>query len=63
LERPQRHNRITLELAQALCSAATEIELDDSVLAVSWRHPAELLCRVDTRPWEQRVDWVVPSRS
>ena len=60
LERPQAGNRITPELAQALCDAAAEIEMDDSVVAVVVAASGSDFCRgvEDHGAWETRVDWV-----
>ncbi len=60
LERPHAANRITPELAQALCDAAAEIELDDRVVAVILTAAGSHFC-VGTEgggDWEDRVDWV-----
>jgi enoyl-CoA hydratase/carnithine racemase len=60
LERPQAGNRITPDLAQALCDAAAEIELDDGIVAVVvTASGAHFCCGVDEPgDWEQRIDWV-----
>jgi enoyl-CoA hydratase/carnithine racemase len=60
LERPQAGNRITAELAQALCDAAAEIELDDSVGAVVLAAAGSDFCLgvEGSGDWETRVDWV-----
>jgi enoyl-CoA hydratase len=60
LDRPADGNRITLEVAQALCDAAAKIELDDSVVAVvlAARGPHFCLGVADGAEWAQRVDWV-----
>ena len=60
LERPQAGNRITVELAQALCDAAAEIELDDSVVAVVLAAAGSDFCLgvEESGDWETRVDWV-----
>jgi enoyl-CoA hydratase/carnithine racemase len=60
LERPQAHNRITCEMAQALCDAAAEIELNDDVAAVVVAASGPSFCAGVERggDWEQRLDWV-----
>ena len=59
LERPQAHNRITPELAQALCDAATELELDDSVVIVVLSAAGATFCGgVEGGDWQARIDWV-----
>jgi enoyl-CoA hydratase/carnithine racemase len=60
LERPEAGNRITLELAQALCNVAAEIELDDRVGVVVLAATGASFCLgvEDTGEWEGRVDWV-----
>ena len=60
LERPETGNSITLELAQALCSAAAEIELDDRVTVVVLAATGTSFCLgvEDRGAWERRVDWV-----
>jgi len=60
LERPHADNRITAALAQELCTAAAEIELNDSIVAVvlSASGPSFCLGVEDGGEWEQRVDWV-----
>jgi enoyl-CoA hydratase len=60
LERPQAGNRITLDLAQALCDAAAEIEADDSVTVVVLAAAGADFCLgVEAHgPWERTVDWV-----
>jgi len=60
LERPQTHNRITLELAQALCDTAAEIELDDTVAVVVLAASGPSFCTGvdDGGEWERRADWV-----
>jgi enoyl-CoA hydratase/carnithine racemase len=60
LERPETGNRITLELAQALCDAAAEIELDDRVAVVVLAAAGASFCLgvEDSGEWERRVDWV-----
>jgi enoyl-CoA hydratase/carnithine racemase len=60
LERPQAGNRITLELAQALCDAAAEIELDDSVVAVVLAAAGADFCLgvEGSGDWQTRVDWI-----
>jgi enoyl-CoA hydratase len=60
LERPRAGNRITPALAQALCAAAAEIELDDHVTVVVVSAAGEDFCLgvEDGGDWEKRVDWV-----
>jgi enoyl-CoA hydratase len=60
LERPQAGNRITQELAQALCDAAAEIELDERVVAVVLTSSGGSFCLgVEAAgEWQRRVDWV-----
>ena len=60
LERPEAGNRITLELAQALCDAAAEIELDERVAVVVLAAGGASFCLgMEARSeWERRVDWV-----
>jgi enoyl-CoA hydratase/carnithine racemase len=60
LERPAAGNRITAELAQALCDAAAEIELDDRVAVVVLAAGGDSFCLgvEDGGEWERRVDWV-----
>jgi len=60
LERPQAGNRITAELAQAVCDTAAEIELDDSVVVVVLSAAGSDFCLgVEGRgDWETRIDWV-----
>ena len=60
LDRPAAGNRITLELAQALCEAAAEIELDDRIAVVVLEAAGASFCLgVEERgEWEHRVDWV-----
>jgi len=60
LDRPHAGNRITPELAQALCDAAAEIELDDSVIAVVVTAAGSDFCLgvEEHGEWETRLDWV-----
>jgi enoyl-CoA hydratase len=60
LDRPQAGNRVTLDLAQALCDAAAEIELDDSVgVVVLTAAGADFCLGADEHgEWKTRVDWV-----
>jgi len=60
LERPQAGNRITVDLAQAVCDAAAEIELDESVVAVVLAAAGSDFCLgvEGNGDWERRVDWV-----
>lgn len=60
LERPEAGNRITLELAQAVCDAAAEIALDDRVAVVVLVASGASFCLgvEDGGEWERRVDWV-----
>jgi enoyl-CoA hydratase/carnithine racemase len=60
LERPQAENRITPELAQALCDAAAEVELDDSVVIVVLAAAGSTFCGgvEGGGTWRDRIDWV-----
>lgn len=60
LERPDTGNRITPDLAQALCDAAAEIELDESVVVVivAASGPSFCLGVEAGGDWELRIDWV-----
>jgi enoyl-CoA hydratase/carnithine racemase len=60
LERPQAGNRITLDLAQALCDAAADVELDDSVAVVVLTATGPDFCLgvEEHGDWERRFDWV-----
>src|SRR5207248_7549985 len=60
LDRPAAGNRITLDMAQALCDAAAAIELDDAVVAVVLAATGSSFCLgvEDGGDWERRVDWV-----
>jgi enoyl-CoA hydratase len=60
LERPHAHNRMTPHLAQALCDAAAEIELDDRVVAVVLAASGPSFCAgvEDGGDWERGIDWV-----
>jgi enoyl-CoA hydratase/carnithine racemase len=60
LDRPHAGNRITQELAQALCDATAEIELDDSVIAVVVTAAGSDFCLgvEEHGEWEARIDWV-----
>jgi len=60
LERSSAGNRITADLAQALCAAAAEIELDDRVRVVvlAAAGPSFCLGVESGGEWEQRCDWV-----
>jgi enoyl-CoA hydratase/carnithine racemase len=60
LGRPDHGNRITSELAQALCAAAAEIELDESVVVVvlAASGPSFCLGVENGGEWERRADWV-----
>ena len=60
LERPHANNRITPELAQALCDAAAEIELDDSVVIVVLAATGSTFCDgvEGGGEWRERIDWV-----
>ncbi len=60
LERPQAGNRITLDVAQALCDAAAEIEADDSVIVVVLTAAGADFCLgvEEHGPWESKADWV-----
>jgi len=60
LERPHAGNRITLDLAQALCDAAAEIEADDTVAVVVLAAAGNDFCLgvEEHGPWEMKADWV-----
>jgi enoyl-CoA hydratase len=60
LERPDAGNRVTLELAQALCDAAAEIELDNRVVVVVIAAAGASFCLgvEGGGEWERRADWV-----
>lgn len=60
LERPAAGNRITPELAQALCDAAAEIDLDDSVHVVVLGASGASFCLGTDQPgsWQVDHDWV-----
>ncbi len=60
LERPEAHNRITPEMAQALCDATADIELNDAVVAVVVAAAGASFCTgvEGGGDWEQRLDWV-----
>jgi enoyl-CoA hydratase len=60
LDRPEAHNRVTQALAQGLCDAAAEIELDDRVVAVVLTASGSSFCVGvdDGGAWERRIDWV-----
>jgi enoyl-CoA hydratase len=60
LERPSAGNRITQDLAQALCSAAEDIELNDRVRIVVLTAAGPSFCVgvENGGEWEQRVDWI-----
>jgi len=60
LERPQHGNRITLALAQALCAASAEIELDDDVHAVVLAASGGAFCLgiEDGGEWEWQADCI-----
>ena len=60
LERPQAGNRVTTELAQALCDAAAEIESDDSVIVVVLTASGPDFCLgvEEHGSWETQVDWI-----
>jgi enoyl-CoA hydratase/carnithine racemase len=60
LDRPRHGNRITQELAQELCEAAADIELDDRVRAVVLAASGPSFCLgVEAGGgWQQRMDWV-----
>lgn len=60
LGRPDHGNRITPELAQDLCAAAAEIELDESVVVVvlAGSGPSFCLGVENGGDWERRADWV-----
>ncbi|MFI5395473.1 MAG: enoyl-CoA hydratase/isomerase family protein [Candidatus Binatia bacterium] len=59
LDRPRYGNRITQELAQELCEAAADIELDDRVRAVVLAASGPSFCLgVEAGGWQQRTDWV-----
>jgi enoyl-CoA hydratase/carnithine racemase len=60
LERPRAGNRVTQDLAQAVCDAAEEIEDDERarIVVLSAVGPRFCLGVEDGGDWEQRVDWV-----
>jgi len=60
LERPDAGNRVTLELAHALCAAVEEIELDDRIAVVVIAAAGASFCLgvEDGGEWERRADWV-----
>jgi len=60
LDRPTQGNRITEELAQELCAAAAEIELDDRVAIVVVAASGVSFCLgVEAGGnWEREMDWV-----
>lgn len=60
LDRPTAGNRINQDLAQALCGAAAEIELDDRVVAVVLAAAGKHFClgMEDGGDWERHMDWV-----
>jgi enoyl-CoA hydratase/carnithine racemase len=60
LERPHAGNRITLEVAQRLCEAVAEIELNPDVAVVVLAAVGPTFCAgvEGGGDWEQRVDWV-----
>jgi enoyl-CoA hydratase/carnithine racemase len=60
LDRPDHGNRITQELAQELCAAAAEIELDDRVVVVviAAAGPSFCLGVEGEGGWERGLDWV-----
>ena len=59
LDRPP-DNRVTLEVAQAVCDAAAEIELNDAVRVVVVSASGANFCAGAAAggDWEARVDWV-----
>ena len=60
LDRPQAGNRVTAALAQDLCSAAADIELDDGVAVVAVAASGATFCAGVEHggEWEQAVNWV-----
>jgi enoyl-CoA hydratase/carnithine racemase len=60
LERPQAGNRITVELAQALCDAIEAVELNDGVVVavLEARGPNFCLGVENGGEWELRFDWI-----
>lgn len=60
LARPGQGNRITQALAQELCAAAAEIELDDrvTVVVVAAAGPSFCLGVEGGGEWERGMDWV-----
>ena len=60
IERPAAGNRITPELAQALCDAAEAIELDNSIVGVVLAATGPHFCLGVESPgrWEPGLDWV-----
>ena len=60
LERAHADNRVTIDVAQAVCDAAAEIELDGDVRVVVVAAAGPAFCRgVEAGgDWEQTLDWV-----
>jgi enoyl-CoA hydratase/carnithine racemase len=60
LERPHAGNRVTLDLAQAVCDAAAEIESDDAIVVVVLTAAGADFCLgvEEHGPWEMKADWV-----
>jgi enoyl-CoA hydratase/carnithine racemase len=60
LDRPHAGNRITLDLAQALCDTVADIELDDRIALVVLAAEGSSFCVgvENGGEWERRVDWV-----
>ena len=60
LARPTAGNRVTLDLAQAVCDAVEDIEADDrtAVVALTADGPSFCVGVEDGGAWEARVDWV-----
>lgn len=60
LDRPQQGNRVDLELAQRLCDAVAEIQLDDSLELVVLSSTAAPFCLgvENGGPWQDSFDWV-----
>jgi enoyl-CoA hydratase len=60
LQRPAAGNRVTLDLAQALCDAVEDIEADDRTVVVALTAAGASFCVgvEDGGAWEARADWV-----
>ncbi len=60
LARPDDGNRITVDLAQALCAACAEIELDEQIHVVALSAQGDDFCLGVHEPgdWEIESDWI-----